>query len=258
MNRRVCVVIPIYQNKLDEYEKLSLAQGLKILSRFPISVIKPESLDLSCIQNQYPQIKFESFDDEYFEGLYGYNKLMLSPVFYERFLQYDYMLIYQLDVWVFRDELEYWCEKDYDYIGAPWIVKPKYKLLPFRIFIWLKSGYYKLTGKVFDHEVLGNKVGNGGFSLRKIQPFYQSTMAQQAKIAYYLEQSKTKPVFYEDVFWAVENPEFRYPSFQEALQFSFNRHPHICLKMNNNELPFGCHGWTKSYNINFWENIIIK
>jgi hypothetical protein len=254
--KRVSVVIPMYQDKLDEYEKLSLEQGLKILSRYPVSIIKPESLDLSCIHKQYPHVGLENFDDCYFKGIYGYNKLMLSSVFYERFLQYDYILIYQLDVWVFRDELDYWCDKDYDYIGAPWIVKSKYNLLPLRIFIWIKSKYYKLIGKIFDHELLGNKVGNGGFSLRKVQSFYQSTMAQQEKIAYYLGHSKMKPVFNEDVFWAVENPNFRYPLFKDALQFSFDRNPHIYMKMNNNKLPFGCHGWTKPYNINFWKDII--
>jgi hypothetical protein len=67
---------------------------------------------------------------------------MCSIGFYEVFRQYEYMLIYQLDCWVFRDELEMWCDKGYDYIGAPFFVK------------WfVDRGIY---------------VGNGGFSLRKI------------------------------------------------------------------------------------------
>ena len=257
MKHSVSIVIPIYQNKLDENESLSLAQGLKILSRYPITVIKPQSLDLTCIHNQYPQICFENFDDEYFDGIYGYNRLMLSPLFYERFLQYDYILIYQLDAWVFRDELEYWCDKDYDYIGAPWIVKPKYNLLLPRLFIRLKSKYYKMRGKIFAHELLGNKVGNGGFSLRKVRSLYQSALRQKDKIEYYLEGSRKENLFNEDVFWALENSHFRYPPYTEALRFSFDRNAHIYMKMNNNKIPFGCHGWTKPLNINFWKDYIM-
>jgi len=253
---RTCVVIPMYQNILDEYENLSLAQGLKILSRYPVIVIKPESLDLSPIQKLYPHVKLENFADEYFTGLQSYSRLMLSTAFYEKFLQYDYMLIYQLDAWVFRDELDFWCDKDYDYIGSPWVIKPKYNLLPLRIFIWLKSKYYKLIGKVFDHELRGGKVGNGGFSLRKIQSLYHATLKQRDKIDYYLERSKTNINFYEDTFWAVENPDFRYPSLKEALHFSFDNHPELCMKMTNGTLPFGCHGWSKRRNINFWKKII--
>ena len=31
------------------------------------------------------------------------------------------MLIYQLDAYVFKDELLNWANKGYDYIGAPWL-----------------------------------------------------------------------------------------------------------------------------------------
>ena len=260
MKNKVSVVIPIYQNRWSENENLSLAQAIKILSRYPIVIVKPQSLDLSFIQNIYPQVTFENFDDKYFQGISGYNSLMLSTVFYERFLQYDYVLIYQLDAWVFRDELEYWCDKGYDYIGAPWIVKPKYNLLPMRIFAWLKTKYYKLTGKIFVQEMRKNKVGNGGFSLRKIQSFYRATLERTDKIEYFLEQPriKGKTIFNEDFFWAVENPDFMYPPHMEALRFSFDIYPHVCLKMNNKALPFGCHAWTYHKNINFWKDFIVS
>ena len=257
---RINVVIPIYKDKLDYFESLSLEQCFRLLSRYSISVIKPESLDISFIQQQYPNVLVESFDDTFFNnGLHGYNKLMLSSIFYERFLKYDYILIYQLDAWVFRDELEHWCEMNYDYIGAPWVIKPKYNLLPLRLFIWLKSKYYKINGKILEYERIGNKVGNGGFSLRKVQSFYQSTIKQQDKIAYYCEQSKVNKnfsFFNEDVFWALENPDFRYPSYKKALQFSFDIRPELCMKLNKGAIPFGCHGWSKPLDTDFWKKII--
>ena len=42
---------------------------------------------------------------------------MVSPLFYLNFKKYRYLLIYQLDALVFRDELLEWCSKEIDYIG---------------------------------------------------------------------------------------------------------------------------------------------
>lgn len=44
---------------------------------------------------------------------------MLEADFYRRFGKYKYMLIYQLDAFVFSDKLLDFCEMGYDYIGAP-------------------------------------------------------------------------------------------------------------------------------------------
>lgn len=46
---------------------------------------------------------------------------MLTKEFYLRFRQWEYLLIYQLDAYVFQDELMDWCNKGYDYIGAPFL-----------------------------------------------------------------------------------------------------------------------------------------
>jgi hypothetical protein len=42
---------------------------------------------------------------------------MKSKQFYERFVAYDYMLIYQLDAYVFKDELDDWSAKGYDLLA---------------------------------------------------------------------------------------------------------------------------------------------
>lgn len=44
---------------------------------------------------------------------------MLSAEFYDRFAAYEYVLIYQLDAFVFADRLAEFCQMGYDYIGAP-------------------------------------------------------------------------------------------------------------------------------------------
>src|SRR3546814_12069713 len=62
-----------------------------------------------------------SFDDGYFKDISSYNSLMMSSAFYQSFLEYKYILIHQTDAFVFNNELKEWCEKDFDYIGDPWL-----------------------------------------------------------------------------------------------------------------------------------------
>ena len=102
----VKVIIPIYKNTFTATEKHSLMQAYDILKAYPLVVIKPESLDLSELQAEFPRLTFTSFDDAYFKGISGYNRLMLASGFYERFLDSTYILIYQLDAFVFRDKLK--------------------------------------------------------------------------------------------------------------------------------------------------------
>lgn len=64
---------------------------------------------------------------------------MLSAEFYERFLAWDYILLCQTDAFVFRDELADWCARGYDYIGAPWPLRPIYSNPLYKIGSRLKS-----------------------------------------------------------------------------------------------------------------------
>ena len=92
----VTIVVPIYKQSITEYEEISFKQLFKILGKHEITIIKPTSLDLNQMLNNYPTCKIESFSDHYFAGIAGYNKLMMSEEFYQRFHSYEYILIYQL------------------------------------------------------------------------------------------------------------------------------------------------------------------
>ena len=78
---------------------------------------------------------------------------MLNPNFYQRFRRFEYILIYQLDAFVFSDRLEEFCRLGYDYIGAPWPLGDGNKHNEELVV----EGNHFLT------------VGNGGFSLRRVQ-----------------------------------------------------------------------------------------
>ena len=124
--RNVAIVIPYYKNDLTKTEQISLKACTQTLSSYDIFLVSPIKLDTSEICKEYPLLKVKRFKNDYFNSLRGYNKLMLSEDFYSQFTGYSYILIYQLDAFVFKDELQIWVNKGYDYIGAPWIHSSQY------------------------------------------------------------------------------------------------------------------------------------
>lgn len=254
----VKVVIPVYTVNLSALQLKVLMHNLEILNDYSIVFVCPESLDISTLKIN-DKIEIERFENKYFEGIAGYNKLMLSTEFYSRFLDTEYILICQTDAFVFRDELKFWCNKNYDYIGAPWIGSSNsfYNNSLRKISNIIR----RLKGKSarnWDHLF---KVGNGGFSLRKVKSHYTVTNTYEKLIAEYLSDVST--IYHiEDVFWSLKAPvlssSFLIPEYVEALSFAIDRKPKKAMKLNGNILPFACHGYDKKKVFDFWQPIINK
>ncbi len=260
--QNVVIVIPIHNSNPTPWELISFQQCFKILNKYPIVIVSPDGLNLQRYHSIVGSFKTIYIDSKWQSSLLGYNKLKVSRFFYNLFKDYNYMLTYELDAFVFKDELEYWCEKCYDYIGAPWF-----------------EGY---------HEPISNNfigVGNSGFSLRNIvsskkilkQYFFKSSeeyrsgkiklmqaylkqpfrwLLNQGKENYTIQKySKLN----EDVFFAYSIPQydinFKIAPAEEALQFSFEVKPEFLYQLNHKSLPMGCHAWWK-YNLNFWRPFI--
>ena len=264
MEKKACVVIPMYTLELNAFERISLEQCFKILTAHDIFFAIPEHLQDTFDQFEYvadQRARCITFDSTFFENIDGYNRLLKYPDFYKSFFNYEFMLIYQLDAFVFKDELVKWCEKGYAHIGAP-----------------LFEGHDKAAGSA---KLVGQ--GNGGFCLKDIKACYQivskfkklrfkrsfnvGTANIVIKIFRYLKHQiiyiysgyPFQPIINEDLFWAEvvphNFPDFKVPSPQEAIKFSFEVNPGMLLAWNNNELPFGCHAWWK-YDLMFWKTYI--
>ena len=50
--------------------------------------------------------------------------------------------------------------------------------------------------------------------------------------------------------------KFKIPGIKEAVAFSIENSPELALRLNNNQLPFGCHNWYNGMFINFWKKYI--
>lgn len=246
----VCVVIPVYTHKFSEYEIISLKQCSDVLHRYRKVFISPDNLNNEDIMEQYGIDDTVCFDGSYFQNRDGYNRLMLSRIFYEKFSGYDYILIHQLDAFVFKDELKYWCEKGYDYIGAPWLkMKAPYKGILNEYLVGWKNAY--ISRKVRQIIYPKRRVGNGGFSLRKVSKF-QDVLVK-------LHVMAEKFPFNEDLFWSVVVPDhlpfkFKKPGIRTAARFSVESNPRLAHKISKTKLPFGCHAW-EVHDIEYWKDV---
>lgn len=259
MNSICKIIIPIYRKTLSDFENISLRRTCEVLKEYDLVVIKPVSLDLSDLLSDFPCLREEAFPDPYFKSISGYNQLMLSADFYRRFSDAEYVLIVQLDAFIFRDEVREWCEKGYDYVGAPWLVRPIYKFPLLRFCSFVKSRFCSLFG-LPNSQITHFKVGNGGLSLRKVSSHVRVLTDLEKVRDYYLTR-KNNHIFNEDVFFSCEvnrhGANFTYPDCMEALRFSFDKYPDLCFSLNEQRLPMGCHSWYKRRMKDFWLPVIV-
>jgi hypothetical protein len=262
--KKVCIIIPIHSSYPTVEELISFKKCFDILSKHPIYVIAPNNLDLTVYIKLIPNLKVISINPKWQSSVLNYNKLKLSRYFYSLFNEYEYLLTYELDAFVFKDELLYWCEKGYDYIGAPWF-----------------EGYHNANDT---SKILG--VGNSGFSLRNVQKcikitskisrikffygfltsislsnsFVVKNIKRLLKICFNLHFGSQSdfvfkdPSTNEDYYWCSLVPSsfvFNIAPIDEAIKFSFEVNSSILYKINDQNLPFGCHAWSK-YEPNFW------
>lgn len=278
------VIIPIYKDVPARAECASIRQTFRILGRHDIVFVTHQG----CRLDEYEKIagseqgvmRTEFFDKGFFDSTEHYSDLCFSEEFYLRFQQYEYMLICQTDAWVFRDELDYWCGKGYDYIGAPI--------------------YFPYNKKRFTRIFYG--VGNGGFCLRRIGHCLRIIRADRhkiflkpgilAKIYWYgflynedytqslLKRIGLLPLFIAKVFgfrnsiaqfrktgceedailsfWAHNawGLSCHVPDELEAARFSMEVHPEFLYNKTGRHLPFGCHAYEKWEYESFWKNHI--
>lgn len=167
--KQVAVIVPMYKETLTDNELISFKQCLQVLKNYPIIIVKPNSLSLQNLPISTDLLEVINFDNKYFRSVKGYNELMLSSVFYQTFINYEYILIYQLDAYVFKDELAQWCQKGYDYIGASWLSESPPNLFKQAIALWLKLKHP--NGIAYRDITRLNAVGNGGFLSEKFNAF---------------------------------------------------------------------------------------
>lgn len=275
--KRVAILVLVHKPNMNPNEILSLRQCVSILGAYEIVIVCPSGMNVSAYRKISKGINFYQIDPWWQSSYDNFNRLKISPLLYWKFRRYNYILFYELDAFVFRDELEKWCQAGYDYIGAPW--------------------FYGFDNSSNQSPFLG--VGNGGFSLRRTRAalrvlrsfsYIRKPRELLRRLADVPEPPPDAPArqppvrewrfgnlmaaaarnlalgnntFYplndfsghEDLFWGLIAPKnfpwFKVAPVDEARKFSFECNPRKLFELNGNQLPFGCHGWQK-YEPEFW------
>lgn len=249
----VCVVIPVYKSELSKTEIASLTQCVKILSGYPISFVGPKNLDITAYQNicgATQVMNFVSFDEHYFNSISGYNSLMLSPSFYKAFLSFKYILVHQLDAYVFKDELKLWCKKTYDYIGAPHT--PHLNQATEMQFLKGYQHLLNIINRFLGTDLKIKNVGNGGFSLRRTRSCYWLLRLLKKQVKSWGDNNEDGFFkYWGNLLW----PFFKLPTDEIALHFAIEQNPASAIQTLNGTLPFGCHAFEK-FGPEIWQKYI--
>jgi len=248
-------------------EELAFRHVRHHLSRYDAYVLIPEDHP-----GVYPGFLPKRFHPRFFGSAQRHGRLLLSEAFYRAFEEYEYILVHHLDALVFADELLAWCRAGYDYIGAPWLLSPD------------------------TPHITAEKVGNGGFSLRRVGAFLRVLRSRR----YFVEPeeywrrycARTPRVVrmvnwprkhlkrlawfngvkwharwavhgdvHEDRFWAeygpYYDPQFRIAPVDVAMRFAFEAEPRRCFERIGGRLPFGAHRWQK-FDRAFYEPYLLR
>ena len=264
------VLVPVHKPTPNDLEIISLRQCGRCLARRPLVLLAPAGLDLSSYQEFFPSARVIRVEAKWMNSVHRYNRMMINPVIYRSVSHHSHILVHEPDAIVLRDELDFWCEQPYDYIGAP----------------WFEGG----ENAKADAPLLG--VGNFGFSLhrpavmlkilRERQRWYgraelrrdlsRILRAGEADRLYRLYRVlrgvgkggtlRGASKIYElhcDIFWGQLVPRlvrnFRVAPPEVALKFSWEVLPSRCYTLCNGNLPFGLHAWAR-YDFGFLKPLL--
>ena len=245
MNNNCLIVIPLYKYNLYDYEIISLKRTISLYSNKDycnIMFLIPTNFDIPKLLNTYnikiKYYRYFKFDDFYFTSTKEYNKIMLNQDFYIQLYDiFNYMLICQLDAYVFNDQLEYWMNKDYDYIGGY-----EGNLNIMGNFLLLQNKYQYSPNVDLNKLILMN----GGFSLRKID-YCLNIIDTYENIINNIHLSAENDIL-EDLLYSA--CIYKYVNALDAIKFGYTYLLFDQIyQINNFELPFGCHAFHKNVNL---------
>ena len=277
MRKSAVIIVITHKPSVSEWEEISLRQCDKVLNKHDMVLVCPRDMDTSAYTSIAPRLQIFAVNPRWLSSYTNFAHFKLSPILYKAYQKrYQYILFYELDAFVFRDELEQWCSKEYDYIGAPFF-----------------SGHPHYAE---DSHIIG--VGNGGFCLRNIDSHVTANntfrfikkpvelwsafqaqkkdgfaVAELVKLLLKMVGVGNNTFYYlrapyyrcsgnippEDFFWSQTLARvmewYNVASVEDAISFSFEILPRKLYSMNSDKLPFGCHGWYR-FDLQFWTPFI--
>ena len=218
-DKSCAIVVPVYEEAPDMYERASFINMKNVIDgRYDIILLHGKSFNPSWYKKMC-ECHEMVVDDVFLSSRGTYSDLCENFLFYKTLSEYKYILIYQLDAWIFKNNIQYFIQKGYDYIGS----------------------IHTFSKKSFS-------VGNGGFSLRKVSSFAKACVENKDKLF-----PKSFP---EDiVFSYCLSSSLKIAPFAIGIKFGFQNSPRTLFTRNGNKLPMGCHAF-RACDYRWWKNYI--
>lgn len=263
------VVVPVHRLHPTDDEQFSLKRCGNLLGCHPIFIVHPHGLNLEPYFDLLPTATPLPVPAEWMASIRAYNRMMINPAFYAMFERFSHLLVHEPDALVISDQLLYWCEKPFDYIGAPWF-----------------EGFHAAPP---DAPIIG--VGNSGFCLINISAIRSLLDSSQRWISrkFILNElsrkllGRTSRFSFDFLFRAFGKAgtmggahrlvatncdtflsnhasvcnlnSFRIADPLSAILFSWEVNPQSCFRLCGRSLPFGVHAWAR-YDPTFILNLL--
>ena len=268
-SKLVAIVVPLsLRTDLTDDERISMRHLLHHFGQYDKFLIAPKG---QPVHFQGFQVKY--FSRKYFGSGVAHNRLTYAPQFYKAFQDYRFIFFYHLDSLAFSDQLPYWCNTDIDYIGAPWLQcedtpwvdRPRvgnggFTLLRVDSALKVLANRYRQEPWRSVHDLVDQNARSlspmARLAIKLVSTLGWKTMRDRLELEWDRIERPWAYSLNNDLFWADQAvtylPGFKVASIEEGLRFAFEAVPRTCFEMNNRQLPFGCHAWTK-FDRSFWE-----
>ena len=236
MKELVSVIVPVLDPQINPTEERILHHCLNILDQYPIIFITYEGADLSIIKEHNEDIDVIYFPKKYFLSRSHLAGLFLMEDFYDRFSWCDFLLIHELNSWVVRDELHYWCKQGYDYLKSGPVENAEIDKLD--------GVLSRVKGFSNDEKRLfGRAFADNGIYLCHIQRMINTIKSKQKEVYEYRHSESLEHA--DSVFWELEANRF-WPYLRKPTEIVRNHFAMDAANINlNKTLPFALTGISK-------------
>lgn len=162
MSIKVPLVIPTHKLVFTNKERRRIMNNEKMNSSITFAI--PAS-NLKVFGSRYGDIgEIVTFDDEFFTNRVAYNRMLLSKVFWKKFLVHEKIIICQTDA-ILVKPTEQLNGFDYTFIGSPWKRPRKFRIVSGEVCISCRRHFFYPCEYLY--------VGNGGLSFRNTSDHLQ-------------------------------------------------------------------------------------
>jgi hypothetical protein len=233
---KCAVVIPLYKSIYSENETICVNSALTKFGHWDIFFATHVENTNQPFLIDGKSVRYSFFKKERFKSINSYSEWLLTFELYSKFINYKKILICQTDAYIVSDEINYWVDKDYDYIGAPWhglvSITPNYQATP------------NFNGKEFKLFV-----GNGGFCMRDTSGCV-NTLLRNSDIVNEFHGNEDG-LF---AFLGIVDPLFKMAPYHDACLFALELLAADTINKTK-KMPMGFHALEKN-DFSFWRDII--